>query len=136
MEGDAADIISAGTGADTITGGKGVDTMTGGAGNDTFIIAGDTGIYCQTADVITDYSNTTSTTADKIDFTGTAIAGTTALAGFTLSAGVATKANATVNDFIAAVQAAGIANQTYAFVSGSDTYVYHSGVNGTTRYNG
>jgi len=133
--GDAADIISAGTGNDSVTGGKGNDVLTGGAGNDTFnFAAADSGITSTSFDAITDYSNgTVANTTDKIDFTtSNGIVGTTALAGFTLNAGVAAKSGATVADFIAAVNAAGGANETYAFVSGSDTYVYNAGANGTT----
>jgi len=133
--GDAADIISAGTGNDSVTGGKGNDVLTGGAGNDTFkFAAADSGITSTSFDTITDYSNGTVVgTTDTIDFTSSnGVVGTTALAGFTLNAGVATKSGATVADFIAAVQAAGTANETYAFVSGSDTYVYNAGANGTT----
>ncbi len=134
--GDAADIISAGAGNDIITGGKGNDVLTGGAGNDTFnFAAADSGITSTLFDTITDYSNgTVVATTDKLVFTTAAgVVGTTALAGFTLNAGVAAKSGATVADFIAAVQAAGTANETYAFVSGSDTYVYNAGGNGVTN---
>lgn len=133
--GDAADIISAGAGNDTVVGGKGNDVLTGGAGNDTFkFAAADSGITSTLFDQITDYSNgTVAGTTDTIDFTSAnGVVGTTALAGFTLNTGVASKSGATVADFIAAVQAAGTANETYAFVSGSDTYVYNAGANGVT----
>lgn len=134
--GDAADIISAGAGNDVITGGKGDDQLTGGAGNDTFnFAAADSGITSSAFDSIQDYANgTVAGTSDKIDFTtSNGVAGTTALAGFTLNSGVATKSGASVDDFITAVQAAGTADETYAFVSGSDTYVYNAGANGTTN---
>ena len=129
--GDAADIIIGGAGNDTITGGKGNDVLTGGTGNDTFnFAAADSGITSSLFDSITDYSNgTVANTSDKLVFTTTAgVAGTTALAGFTLNAGVATKSGATLADFITAVQAVAYgAGETYAFVVGSDTYVYHGG---------
>lgn len=134
--GDAADIISAGSGNDDITGGNGNDVLTGGAGNDTFkFAAASSGITSTLFDTIADYSNgTVAGTTDTVDFTtSNGVVGTTALAGFSLNAGVATKSGATVADFITAVQAAGTANETYAFVSGSDTYVYNAGANGTTN---
>lgn len=134
--GDAADIISAGAGNDFVVGGKGNDVLTGGAGNDAFkFAAADSGITSTLFDTVTDYSNgTVAGTTDTIDFTtASGVVGTTALAGFTLNSGVAAKSGATVADFIAAVQTAGTGNETYAFVSGSDTYVYNAGANGTVN---
>ena len=112
--------------------------MSGGAGANTFVFAAGANGAAPSAtvfDTITDYSNgTVVATTDKLVFTTAAgVVGTTALAGFTLNAGVAAKSGATVADFIAAVQAAGTANETYAFVSGSDTYVYNAGGNGVTN---
>lgn len=131
--GDAADIIIAGAGADNITGGKGNDVLTGGVGNDTFkFAAADSGITSTLFDTITDYSNgTVAGTTDTIDFTtANGVVGTSALAGFTLNNGVASKSGATLADFITAVQAGGaIGNEVYAFVVGSDTYVYSVGAN-------
>lgn len=133
---DAADIINGGTGNDVITGGKGNDVLTGGAGNDTFsFAAADSGITSTLFDTITDYSNgTTVGTTDKIVFSTVAgIVGTSALAGFTLNNGVATKSGATLADFVTAVQgAAATAESTYAFVVGSDTYVYNIGTTAAT----
>lgn len=129
--GDAADIISTGTGNDVITAGKGDDVITSGAGNDVIhFAAADSSITSTAFDTVTDYTNgSVVNTTDKLVFDTTAgVVGVTALAGWTLNAGVATKTNATVADFIAAVQAAAYgAGETYAFVSGSDTYVYNGG---------
>jgi len=134
--GDAADIINGGAGNDIITGGKGNDVLTGGAGNDTFqFAAGDSGITSTLFDTITDYSNGTVVgTTDKIVFSdGAGIVGVSPLAGFTLNNGVATKSGATLDDFITAVQgAAATAESTYAFVVGSDTYVYNIGATAAT----
>lgn len=133
--GAAADIISAGTGNDIVTGGAGNDVLTGGAGNDVFnFAAADSGITSTLFDTITDYSNgTVVATTDTITFTSAAgVVGATAIAGWTINAGVASKSAATLADFVAAAQTVNTANATYAFVSGSDTYVYNVGANGTT----
>jgi Ca2+-binding RTX toxin-like protein len=133
---DAADIIDGGTGNDIIAAGKGNDVITSGAGDDILnFAAGDSSVTSALFDTVKDYTNSTVVgTSDKLAFTAAAgVAGTTALAGWTLNGGVASKTSATVADFIAAVQLAGTANETYAFVSGTDTFVYNAGANGTTN---
>ena len=130
--GDGADVILAGTGNDNVTGGKGNDVMTGGAGNDVFLFAdGDSGITSTLFDTITDYSNgTVAGTTDTIKgITGAFVVGTTAVAGWTLNAGVLSKSGATLSDFITAAAAGDVAHETYAFVVDNDTYVYNNGAN-------
>jgi Ca2+-binding RTX toxin-like protein len=133
--GDGGDVINAGSGNDTINGSKGDDVLTGGAGNDVFQFAvGDSSVTSTLFDTITDYSNgTVVNTSDKLDWAVAGVVATTALAGWTVNTGVATKSAATLADFITIVQATGIANETYAFVDGSDTYVYNAGGNGITN---
>ncbi|MDI1230872.1 MAG: calcium-binding protein [Methylobacter sp.] len=130
-----SDTITTGAGNDIITAGAGNDIITAGAGNDIFnFAAGDSGLTAALFDTINDYSNSAVVgTTDKLVFTSAAgVVGATALGGnWTVSAGVATHGAGTVASFISAVQAAGTANETYAFVSGSDTYVYNTGANGT-----
>lgn len=133
--GDGADVINGGVGADIISGGKGDDVMTGGAGNDNFKFTdADSSITSTAFDTITDYTNTVTVgTTDTITgVTGAWVVGTTAVAGWTLNAGVLTKSGATLADFIAAAAAGDVAQETYAFVSGSDTYIYNNGANDDT----
>jgi Calpain family cysteine protease/RTX calcium-binding nonapeptide repeat (4 copies)/Bacterial pre-peptidase C-terminal domain len=53
-------------GNDTLTGGAGQDTLTGGDGADVFILEEDAGVTATTADVITDFDNT----SDSFAFAG------------------------------------------------------------------
>lgn len=125
--------------ANTITAGKGVDTVTlsSGATGTIVFAAGDSGITTATADVINGAG-----TGEILKFTSiTAAAETSALAtgtqlgtGWTVAtSGIATKTNATLDDFITAATAAakagatGMNGQAVAFVSGADTYVFAAG---------
>lgn len=141
--GALADSISvlASSKANTITAGKGADIIT--LSNTTTngdvlkFAAGDSGVTVATADVINGAGAT-----DVLKFTSiSATAETSALAtgsqlgtGWSVATtGIATKTNATLDDFITAATAAakagatGMNGQAVAFISGADTYVFAAG---------
>lgn len=125
--------------ATVITGGKGVDTITLGASATAVIsfAAGDSGITVATADVISGAN-----AGDVLKFSSITVAQTSALAtatqlgtGWSIEAtsGLATKTNATLDDFITAAATSakagstGMNGQLVGFVSGGDTYVFYAG---------
>jgi len=122
-----ADNIAGGAGDDTITSGGGLDSLTGNGGSDTFAIPDGSGTASSSV-VITDFVRTaTAGTNDKLSLTGTEAVGADALAGWTVSAGVYTKAGASLADFYAAAAANFSALATGAFENGGNTYVFYEG---------
>ncbi len=119
--------IAGGAGDDTITSGGGLDTLTGNGGSDTFAIVDGSGTASSQV-VITDFVRTaTAGTNDKLSLTGTEAVSTSAIAGWTLTAGVYTKAGASLADFYAAAAANFAALDTGAFQDGGNTYVFYEG---------
>lgn len=121
------DTISGGAGDDTITGGGGNDTLTGNGGSDSFVIAAGSGTATVPV-VITDFVRTAvAGTNDTLSLAGTEAVGADALAGWTLSSGIYTKAGATVSDFFTAAAAGFSADAVGAFEYGGNTYVFAEG---------
>jgi len=133
--GAQGDTLSGGKGDDTITGGKGADNIyLNAGGTDTVVLAnGDTGVTAATADTVYGAAQ-----GDLLKYTNalTLASGAELGAGWTVTAGVATKTGATLADFLAAATAAGtagsttgIANKAVGFASGTDLFVFVAGDN-------
>jgi len=122
-----SDTISGGAGDDTITGGGGNDILTGNGGSDSFDLAAGSGTATVPV-VITDFVRTaTAGTNDTLSLAGVEAVGADALAGWSLTSGVYTKAGATVADFYAAAAAGFSANAVGVFENGGNTYVFAEG---------
>ncbi len=136
--GKGADTILTGAAAATITGGKGADVITLATGHATQTLnfaAGDSSLGAN--DVVNGYNLTT----DVIHGTSvsTALITTADIGnGFTIAAGIATKAGATVADFLAAATAltqgngVGSAPGVVGFSDGANTWVVFSDGNAAT----
>lgn len=117
------DTLVAAVGGGTITGGKGADNITLGAGVDTVNVATSGDSTTTAYDHITGFS-ATATNGDILTLGSTTLWTGTA-AGWTITDGVATKTNATLDDFIAAFADSTTAG-VVAFAVGSNTYVLNN----------
>lgn len=117
---------------DTINAGFASDTITGGAGADTFNLKAATGASATKFVTITDFevNDATKAAVDVLDMGTAGGAMVTVLSGFTATGNVLTKAGSTLADFVTAVQgaqAAGADKDAYAYLTGSDVYIYSTG---------